>query len=1102
MQKKHLLLGLLLMALLPFERLSAQTLHGVIQAKTSGTTISGVSVRNKSEGKIIQSNSKGEFTITAQLGDTLIFSHIDYKTLTYPVSEMSGKLILIALDDNIHSLEDVLVTTALGIKRNRNSLPYATQQITGNEVNTTPTTNFVDNLSGKIAGLQVVSSNSLGGATNVILRGYKSLTQSNQALFVIDGVPYDNTTLNQSGYDLGNAASDINPDDIASVTVLKGAAASALYGSRAANGVIIINTKKGGSENGKLGITVNESVSIGSVDKSTLPVYQTEYGQGYGSSGYNPAYPNQNGFFYYTPVFNSGGQPVSVVQTDWDIVRGAAYDPSLLVYNWDAFSPGNPNYGKATPWTAAKHYSPTYFFVTPVSNITSAYINGGNDKASFKLGYTYNYDGGLLPNSNIQKHQLNFGSDYKISEQLTFGGLINYVDENGLNRGSYDFRAPNSVMRDFRQWWPTNVDLQEQKDDYFRSLTNNTWNWLGGYTTAAPGNLPSAAYHNNPYWTMYQNYNNDSRERYFGNVHLNYKITPYLNLTGRISRDSYNEIFETRIAAGSYETSSYSKYNSYYGETNFDVLLNFDKNLGSSFNLKALLGGNVRKNLTTSDYSATNGGLVQPELYALSNSVNTPAAPVETYIKKEVDGIFAGATLTYKELVTVDATVRRDRSSALAASNNTYYYPAISANLLFSKWLQNLRWLSYGKLRVNYAEVGSDAPPYSLQNTYAAGTPINGQTMFAYTTTNNNANLVPERNKSYEGGLELSFLHNRLGLDVTYYHSRLINQIMPIIPSTATGFSYFYVNGGTVQNQGVEVSINAEPVKTKNFAWNIILNWSKNNNKVISLYGGQPSYTIASLQNSIQLVAEVGKPYGVLRGSDYQYLNGQILVDAAGYPIKSTNSESDIGNINPKWIGGISNSFTYKNFTLSFLIDVKQGGDVYSLDMDYGAWAGVYAQTAGKNDLGNPVRSPLSQGGGVLIKGVTADGKPNTVRVDAYDINADGSQFPFSSVNSLAAKSYVYDASYAKLRELSISYSIPDYILKRIKYIKGIDIALTGRNLWIIHKNLPYSDPEQGEASNTANGGTPVYNQNAAIGYQSGAYPSVRQIAFNLKLKF
>lgn len=415
----------------------------------NGKPVEGATVKVKGQNSAVSADADGKFSISTKPDDILTISAVGADTKDFKINnQLYYKFILNA---GSSSLDTVLVTTALGIRRSRNSLPYATQQISGDEVDRTPSTNFVNNLSGKIAGLQITSANTLGGSSNVILRGFKSLTQSNQALFVVDGVPFDNTTQNRGGYDLGNVASDINPDDIESVTVLKGAAASALYGSRAANGVIVITTKKGSRPKKGIGIILSQSVKAGVVDKSTLPVYQTGYGQGYGSSGYSSAYPEQNGFFYYTPAIGSGGQPVNVVQTDWDLVRGAAYNPGLSVYNWDAFAPGDPNYGKATPWTAATHHEATDFFITPITSITSIHIDNGNDKSSIKAGYTNSYDGGLLPNSSIKKNVLNFGASYNITDQLSFGGNINYVNENGLNRSSNDFRAANSVVRDFRQ---------------------------------------------------------------------------------------------------------------------------------------------------------------------------------------------------------------------------------------------------------------------------------------------------------------------------------------------------------------------------------------------------------------------------------------------------------------------------------------------------------------------------------------------------------------------------------------------------------------------------------------------------------------------------
>jgi len=1066
---------------------------------SAGAPIPNVSVRLKSTRAGVSTQENGRFQITASPSDVLLFSNIGFADMEVRVGNRDN--IEIVMSRSMQSLSEVTVTTALGIKRTKNSLPYATQQITGDQVTKTMNTNFVDNMSGKVAGLQITSSNTMGGSNNVILRGMKSLTQSNQALFVVDGVPYDNSnqsTTNQSGqgyYDLGNGASDINPNDIESISVLKGAAASALYGSRGANGVILITSKRGSRLNKGLGVTVNIGVNAGTPDNSTLPQYQTQYGQGYGSSGGGVGSPNN--YFYYQPIFNSNGSPVLIAQTDVDQMTGPAYDPNLMVYQWDAFSPGNPNYGKATPWKPAAHYKPNDYFETPISTSASVFADGGSDKSTFKMGYTHSNDKGYLPNSNEAKNLLTLGVTYNLAPELTVGGEFNYSDINAIGRYGYGYYGGNGTqinpMTDFRQWWQTGIDLAAQKADYFRTQTNANWNWLGGYTTNVPGNIVKPAYHDNPYWVRYRNYESDSRNRYFGNAFINYKIAPFLGIMGRVAKDDYNQIVETRYDVGSAGTPQYGKTLSSYSETNYDLLVNFDKSIGENFNLKALLGGNVRQNKLSSTASTTNGGLVVPGFFALANSVNTPNAPTETYQRKEVDGIFAGATLSYKEMITLDGSIRRDKSSTLPTVHNSYYYPAISANWVFSKLL-DAPWLAYGKLRANYAAVGNDAPYFSLQNTYVSTAPFNGQTIFNSPITNNNPNLVPEMNHTYEIGAELSFLKNRIGLDVTYYHAQSINQITPIPVSTASGYSRFFVNGGTIQNQGVEISLNLTPVKLPDFSWDMTINWAMNKSKVISLYQNQPSFIISSYQNSVQLVAEKGQPYGVIRGTDFKYLNGKPLVDSAGYYVKQPNALSDIGNISPDWIGGINNSFRYKSFSLSFLIDVKKGGDIYSLDLDYGASAGLTPHTAGYNKNGKPVRSPLADGGGYLMEGVTADGKPNTKLVDASDINT--KKFPFSSDNQEVARQYIFDAGYVKLREVAITWSVPANTVNKLHFVKGIDLSLTGRNLWIIHKNLPYADPEQGVPASGS------YGANASMGFQSGSYPVFRTFGFNVKARF
>ncbi|HEV3411726.1 MAG TPA: SusC/RagA family TonB-linked outer membrane protein [Puia sp.] len=1036
------------------------------------------------------SDAEGNFSIKANEGQTLLISGTGIAPQEVRIGTESYYNVQVSRRST--NLSEVVVTTALGIRRSRNSLPYAAQQITGDDLTKTVTTNAVDNLSGKVAGLEITSSNAMGGSTNVVLRGFKSLTQSNQALFIVDGVPYDNSSYTGSGYDFGSAAADLNPDDIASLSVLKGAAASALYGSRGSNGVIIVTTKRGLARKG-LGVTASFGVSVGSLDPSTLPVYQTQNGEGYGADGYNtPNNPNY-GFYYQSIPGINGGNPVLIPATNDDAATGPAYDPKLMVYNWDAFSPSDPNFHKATPWQPAAHHNPTDYFVTPLTTTENILVQGGGNAGTFKLAYTRDDQKGYMPNSNIKKDLFDFGATFKASEKVTFDGGINFVNESATNRYLFQYTATTNPMTDFRQWWPTNVNIQAQKDDYFASgETNATWNWVpSDYAVNTANNIGLPAYHNNLYWTQYQNYENDSRQRYTGHAKLNVALTDYLNLSGSVSDDYYTQLVEQRFNIGSVEPSAYSRQNQSFNETNFNVLLNFNKNIGNSFNLKALVGGNVQKDNIPSIFANTNGGLILPGFWSLSNSLKAPNAPIESDLRKEINSVFGGVTLSYKDMITLDGTMRRDQSSTLPAANNTYYYPSVSANFVFSKLLPaTAGWISYGKFWANYAQVGGDAPYYDVYNTYTINTPINGQPVMNGSTQNNNQFLVPENNKTYELGLEMEFLQNRVGFTADYYHSIQSNQILPISISTATGYAKFSVNGGSVQNQGVEATLRLTPVKTRSFTWNMIVNWSKNVNKVLSLYGGQPSFVIGAYQNSIQTVAEVGKSYGIIRGTDYVYLHGQKEVDSTGHYIISPNPRSDIGSIAPDWIGGINNSFTYKNFTFSFLIDIHQGGDVYSLDMDYGSFSGLYPRTAGFNDLRNPVRSPLNQGGGIILNAVTANGKPNTTRID--ESNLDFGAFSFGSEgNGEANRQFVYSASYIKLREAAITWSMPKRAMEKLSALQGIDFSLSGRNLWIIHKDLPYADPEQGQAAG-----------NGSIGFQNGAYPTVRNVSFIVKVKF
>jgi TonB-linked SusC/RagA family outer membrane protein len=1054
---------------------------------TQGQPVPYATVRIKGAKTGVSADANGVFSIKASSTQTLEVSGVGIASKDVPVGDGNNLTIEVARTSNLNEV----VVTALGVSRSKNSIPYATQAISGADLSKTVTTNFVNNLSGKIAGLEITASNAMGGSTNAVLRGFKSLTQSNQALFVVDGVPYNNTITTGGGYDFGSAASDLNPDDISSINVLKGAAASALYGSRGANGVILITTKKGYARRG-VGVTASFGISAGSPDNSTLPTYQTTYGQ-----GYDQTLPG--GFINTHVTWLPAPGAITIPVTGGDAATGPDYDPTLSIYNWDAAAPSDPNFHKATPWQPASNHNPQDYFVTPITTTENITVQGGGEKGTFKFGYTRNDENGYIPNSVIRKNLFDLDATYNIAPNITIEGGLLYVNENATNRYLYQYGGNTNPMTDFRQWWPTNVDIKSQKADYFAARENESWNWQSSaaYKNNAAGSLQLPAYHDNLYWFAYQNPETDARNRYTTRARVNWSITDYLSVTGMVSNDYYNQNIQQRTDIGSQATSFYSNENDIFSETNYNAILNFNKNFGNNWNIKALFGGNIQDDDIPSTFSETNGGLVIPSLWAISNSVNTPNAPTEQDFRKEVNSLFGGLTFTYRDMVTIDGTIRRDQSSTLPAANNTYYYPSVSGNFVFSKLLPELNWLSYGKFWANYAQVGNDAPYYSTINTFQINTAIQGQSVMANTSyntvggiTNNNQNLIPEQNNTYEFGMEADFMDNRLGLNLAYYHSVQENEILPVNVSSASGFNKFNVNGGSIENKGFEVTMFFVPFKTKDFSWNIGLNWSKNQNTVLSLYGGQPSYAIANLQNGIQIVAEVGKPYGIIRGTDYIYLNGQKVIDGNGLYEQNANPHSDIGSVQPDWIGGINNTFTYKNWTFNFLIDWHQGGQVYSLDMDYGSFSGLYPRTAIINDLGVGNREPLAKNGGVILQGVTEDGKANTTRIVE---NVSGDTWTYGSLGAGAEtnREFVYDASYVKLREAAISYNLPVKTVKSLKYISGINLSLSGRNLWIIHKNEPYADPEQGQAAG-----------NASIGFQNGAYPTMRTLSFIVKLTF
>ena len=1059
-----------------------RTISGRVVDRATNEGLPGVTVLVKGTQVGSATNADGTFSLSAPASaTTLRISSVGFTSVDQPITD--GPM-TIALVTDTKQLNEVVVT-ALGVERTRNSLAYSATQVEGSDITVARNPSAINGLSGKVAGLAITQSNTLGGSSNVVIRGTKSLSKSNQALFVVDGVPISNDNTNttdqltgRSGYDYGNAAADINPDDIASTTVLKGAAATALYGERAANGVIIITTKKGRKG---LGVTINTGVTVGRIDKNTFIKYQKKYGAGYG--------------LYYGPdesspfnTVNPDGTGGLVVPTSEDASYGARFDPNLNVFQWGSFTPGSPTFGKATPWVAADN-DPSTFFKTGISTLNSIVVDGGNDNGTFKLGYTNNVERGVLPNSEISKNIVNLAASYNVTSRLTTSATVNFTRLVGLGRYGTGYGSEN-VMTNFRQWWETNVDIKDLKEAYDRNNTNATWNF------AAPekGNF-SPIYWNNPYFVRYKNFENDSRYRTFGNVAATYKFADWFNVLGRVTMDSYDEQQEERSAVGSTAASYlpyYRRYDRNFREFNFDLIGNFNQKITENFSFTGLIGANMRRQFIKSLNASTLGGLVVPELYTLTNAQSGNNLE-ESDQRVGVDGIFASTTFGFRDRVFLDLTVRRDKSTTLPASNNSYVYPAASLGYVFSESLRETApWLSYGKARINYAQVGSGALPYSVTDTYRKPQAFGSIPLFAVPGTKNNPDLKPELTRSGEIGIELAFLQNRLGVEANVYQQNTINQIIRVDVSTSSGYNSRFINSGEVRNKGVEISGYIVPIKTTDFNWRIGANWSRNENKVLSLFEGVDNIVVASYQGGISSNVKVGQAYGTLTGTDFVYKNGQRVVGANGYYLQSGSNET-IADPNARWRAGLTNTISYKGLSLNVLFDARIGGQLFSLDRYYGLATGLQEETAGINDLGNESRSPVirnpdgtydSKSGGIILPGVLADGKPNTRRVSNTNFGLYGYRR-----NPNAA--FVYDASFIKLREVALTYSLPTALTTRLGFVKGIDLSLIGRNLAILHKNLPDADPEDALSSG-----------NFGQGYQSGAYPTTRTVGANVRFSF
>jgi TonB-linked SusC/RagA family outer membrane protein len=1092
MKRKNLLFSMLFVLLQVAVFAQGKVIKGTITDSKTKETLPGVTVLVEGTTVATSTNMNGEFTINVDgEGKKLVISSIGYVSKTIDANQ---DVINVSLDADAKLLTETVVT-ALGVSRDKKSLGYASQEIGGDQLNAVKSSNFVNQISGKIAGVQIKNSGNMGGSTNIIIRGTTSMTGNNQALFIVDGVPIDNGRTNQtsrnqargeSGYDYGSPVADINPEDIETMNVLKGGAATALYGSRAANGVVIITTKKGkamASGRKRYGVTLSSGVTMGVVDKSTFVKYQNKYGGGYG-----PFYDGDGGYWFMEDANHDGTvtNDEKVVPYTEDASYGPKFDPSLNVYQWDSFVPGSKNYGKKTPWVGAGDNGPITFFNKAWQYSNGITVEGATDKSNVRVSYSNENQTGILPNSSMKKNNFGFGGGISLNDNLRVDATANYVNNAARGRNATGYNG--NIVSNFRQWWQTNVNLADQKSIYDQTGLNYSWNPASSDDPLVP------IFWNNPYFEREESYTTDVRDRIFGNVALNYKVNDMFSFLGRVALDQYTTIQEERMAKGSVPNpfgisptgvvnptagSGYSRLNKNFRETNFDFIVNFKKDLTEDFNLTALLGTNIRRSTSNTIFAATNGGIVVPKLYSLENSVEIPNASPEVKQLIGVNGFFASASLGYKRFLYLDVTARQDYSSTLPADNNHFFYPAVSGSFLFSEKMKGATWLDYGKVRLNYAKVGNDGPFASTGDYYNKPPAFSNVAFFSLPNTKSNANVKPEISSTAEAGLEMAFLKKRLGFDFSVYSKNTVDQIVPVTVSPTTGYTSKFVNAGTILNKGIELSVNITPVQQKDFKWTINLNFAKNVNKVTKLYEGVNNLQLANFQGGVTLNASLNEPYGVLKGTDFVYLNGKKVVGADGYYKQTTTTDNVIGNINPDFTCGINNVLTYKNWAFNFLVDAQKGGDIFSLDLYYGLGTGLYEETAGNNDLGNPVRNSLADGGGVILDGVTETGEKNAVRV-AGDQDVWGWEHNPN-------KAFIYDASYVKLREVALSYRVP---FKKETFLSSATFSLNASNVWIIFKNLPHADPEAGLSAGNIQG------------YQTGVMPSTRNFGFKVSLQF
>ncbi|RTL51224.1 MAG: SusC/RagA family TonB-linked outer membrane protein [Sphingobacteriales bacterium] len=1072
----------LLMVLLPMAGRSQdnQIINGKVLDAQDQTPIVGASVSISTTQKGTVTDAQGNFTLNTGANAVLIISYVGYAPEKFPLR--GRKNVTIALQKEVKSLNEVVVT-ALGISKQSKALGYAVQSVNTRQITQAEDPNLINNLSGKIAGVYITNGGAgVGSTSRIVIRGENSFSGTNQPLFVVDGVPINNETYfnnaiensaNQGTWaevDYGNGAAEINPNDIAKITVLKGSTAAALYGSRAANGAIVLTTKKGTPEKGMQGISFNSTTTFETPLK--LPRLQNQYGAGinaYPLSG-NPS----------TYVYQNGGASNENNIPNW----GLKFDPNLKIVQFDSPIPGTPyqaadlvarsiNPGltpQGTPWVGhADHFK--NFLQTGITTQNNIGFGGVSDKGSYHFSISNLYNRGILPNTDLRRNGISLRTEHRYSDKLTSDVFIDFINSNSSNRPNIGYGS-ESVMYTFFGVYgmPINIDLNSLKKQWQtgRDQQNQFRYWNN---------------HDNPYVTMYDNVNSFNKNRLIGNASLKYAFNKQWTTMVRTGTDYYSDHREghrafttVRFPSGGFRTDDIN-----YFENNTDFLVSYNKKHSNIWNFDASVGGNRFMQNVSYNRNIANT-LITPGLYNFSNAQSQLPTFFQQF-NKVVYSAYGFADVDYKGLLFLNVTGRNDISSTLPVNHNSFFYPSASLSAIVSDMVRLPTAISYLKVRGSIAKVGRDADPYSINNTYLTNTPFNN---YPLTTGNNvlaNNNLLPSSTTTTEAGFEARFLNNRIGIDATVYNSNTKNEVVQLPIPVSSGYSNAYVNGASINNKGIEIMINASPIRSKTpngFNWDMNLNFSHNISKVTALPDGINTYVYAQVTQydryfrAIQYDAVVGQRIGNMYGNVFVRDPQGNIVYKNGVPQFTSSQNSLLGNYNPDFVLGWTNNFTYKNFNMSFVWDWHQGGKFYSYTA-LGVLAG-----------GMSVETLPGRETGIVGKGVMLDGSgkyvPNNVKVDA-------ATYYNGYYNASNNEAFMYNATYVKLREFRIGYTFKNLFGATSK--ANMNLSFVARNILEFTQNKDV-DPET----------LALRGQQILPGTEFLSIPSTKSMGLSLGLNF